>query len=88
MMAVYYIAVKVVGGPPFHDWWADVLMGSELADLATKGLEVIGTSEWLTSLVVDGIVAGVVLAFGCNTRIIACYFGRYRIYVKNCIYIR
>ncbi|WP_297810181.1 ferrous iron transport protein B [uncultured Finegoldia sp.] len=64
MMAVYYIAVKVVGGPPFHDWWADVVMGSELADLATKGLEVIGTSEWLTSLVVDGIVAGVGAVLG------------------------
>ena len=63
-MAVYYIAVKVVGGPPFHDWWADVVMGSELADLATKGLEVIGTSEWLTSLVVDGIVAGVGAVLG------------------------
>lgn len=21
MIAVYFIAVKVVGGPPFHDWW-------------------------------------------------------------------
>lgn len=64
MIAVYFIAVKVVGGPPFHDWWADTVMGTALADLATKGLEAIGTSEWVTSLVVDGIVAGVGAVLG------------------------
>ena len=64
MIAVYFIAVKVVGGPPFHDWWADTVMGTALADLVTKGLEAIGTSEWVTSLVVDGIVTGVGAVLG------------------------
>ncbi len=64
MIAVYYIAVKVVGGPPLHDWWADEVMGDGLADLATRFLESIGTSEWLKSLIVDGIVAGVGAVLG------------------------
>lgn len=64
MIAVYFIAVKVVGGPPIHDWWADTVMDEGLKNIATKALEAIGTSDWVTSLVVDGVIAGVGAVLG------------------------
>lgn len=64
MIAVYFIAVKVVGGPPIHDWWADTVMDEGLKNIATKALEAIGTSDWVTSLVVHGVIAGVGAVLG------------------------
>lgn len=58
MTGVYYIAVRVVGGP-VTDWVNDVFFGEMIGENVGAFLESIGTADWLNSLVVDGIIGGV-----------------------------
>ncbi len=58
MAAVYYISINIVGGP-VTDWVNDVLIGEIIAGNIGSFLESIGTTEWLVSLLVDGIIGGV-----------------------------
>lgn len=61
MFLVYYLSVGVVGSATV-DWVADGM--DAFGEWIGGVLENIGTSEWLTSLVVDGIVAGVGAVLG------------------------
>lgn len=58
MVAIYYLAINVVGGP-VTDWVNDNLFGGIVSDAVRGALQSMGVAAWLESLVVDGIVAGV-----------------------------
>ena len=62
MFIVYYISVTTVG-TWVTDWTNDTF-GGWVADLFSAGLGAIGAGELVTSLVVDGIVGGLVAVLG------------------------
>ena len=61
MFLVYYLSVGVVGTATVD--WVGGLMDS-IGEWTSGMLENLGTSEWLNSLVVDGIIAGVGAVLG------------------------
>ena len=62
MFLVYYLSVGVIGNFTV-DWISNLI--NTFGEKVRIGLEIIGTSEWINSLVVDGMIAGVgaVLSF-------------------------
>lgn len=58
MFVVYFVSVTTIGTRA-TDWTNDVLFGTWISNAATKGLESIGASDWVQSLVVDGIIGGI-----------------------------
>ena len=60
---VYIIAINFVGGP-VTDWVNDVFFTEIIGENFRGFLENAGTSEFLTSLLVDGIIAGVGAVLG------------------------
>ena len=58
MFIVYYVSITTVGGWA-TDWTNDVFFGEWILPGAQGFLENIGCAEWLTGLVVDGIIGGV-----------------------------
>ena len=62
MFVVYYISVTTIG-TWVTDWTNDTF-GGWVAGLFTSGLAAIGAGDMVTSLVVDGIVSGLVAVLG------------------------
>lgn len=58
IFGVYYVSVKLVGGP-VTDWVNDDFFGKMIGDNAKGFLEAAKVAPWLVSLVVDGIIGGV-----------------------------
>ncbi|MGN0295210.1 MAG: ferrous iron transport protein B [Lachnospiraceae bacterium] len=63
MFLVYYISVTTVGSF-VTDWTNDVLFGEIIPPAVQGFLESIGCADWLVSLIVDGIIAGVGAVLG------------------------
>lgn len=63
MFVVYYVSVKSVGDF-MTGWTNDVLFGDIIPPAISGALEAIGCADWLTGLIVDGIVAGVGAVLG------------------------
>ena len=63
MFIVYYVSVTTVG-TILTDWTNDTLFGEWIIPAAQTGLEAIGCADWLTGLLVDGIVSGVGAVLG------------------------
>ncbi|MDE7417004.1 MAG: ferrous iron transport protein B [Lachnospiraceae bacterium] len=63
MFLVYYISVTTVG-TWVTDWTNDVLFGEIIPPAIESGLEAIGCADWLSGLILDGIVAGVGAVLG------------------------
>ncbi len=63
MFLVYYISVTTVGAWA-TDWTNDVLFGDLVPPAIAQGLKNIGCADWLTGLILDGIVAGVGAVLG------------------------
>ena len=63
MYVVYYVSVTTVGAF-LTDWTNDTLFGEWIIPGAQGFLESIGCAEWLTGLLVDGIVSGVGAVLG------------------------
>jgi len=61
MFLVYYISVGVIGSFTV-DWVAENV--EKFGALVEQGLISLGASDWSTSLVVDGIIAGVGAVLG------------------------
>ncbi len=61
MFLVYYLSVGVIGSATV-DWVGGIM--DSFGEWVGGALESIGTSEWLNSLVVDGIIAGVGAVLG------------------------
>ncbi len=62
MYCVYWLAMGPLGS--FLTDWTNDVFGEWLIGLATSGLEALNASEWVTSLVADGIVGGVSAVLG------------------------
>ncbi len=63
MYAVYYISISTVGDL-VTGWTNDTLFGELICGNLRAFMESVGTAEWLTGLVVDGIVGGVGAVIG------------------------
>lgn len=63
MFIVYYVSVTTVG-TILTDWTNDTLFDEWIIPAAQTGLESIGCADWLTGLLVDGIVSGVGAVLG------------------------
>ena len=63
MFIVYYVSVTTVGSI-LTDWTNDTLFGEWILPAAQSGLESIGCADWLTGLLVDGIISGVGAVLG------------------------
>ena len=61
MFLIYYLSVGVIGRFTV-DWISDFV--DTFGEKVRTGLEIIGTSRWINSLVVDGIIAGVGAVLG------------------------
>lgn len=73
MTFVYYISAKVVGGP-ITDWINEVFFAEIIGENFRSFLISIGTSQWLVSLVIDGIFSGVGAVLGFLPMIATLYF--------------
>lgn len=73
MWMVYYISVTTVG-TLLTDWTNDVFVGEFLQGNALAFLEGIGTADWLTGLVVDGIIGGVGAVLGFLPQMLVLFF--------------
>ena len=63
MALVYYVSVTTVGAF-VTDWTNDVLFAEIIPPAVESGLNAVGVSGWLQSLILDGIVAGVGAVLG------------------------
>ena len=63
MALVYWISISTVGAW-VTDWTNDVLFGELICGNLGAWMESVGCAEWLTGLVVDGIVGGVGAVIG------------------------
>ena len=63
MTLVYYIAITTVGGA-LTDWTNDVFVGEWIVPAAQSFFEGIGCADWLTGLIVDGVISGVGAVLG------------------------
>ena len=61
MYSVYYFSLQ---GKMWTDWASDVLFGKYVPDLMTSGLTYLHVQDWLKSLIVDGVVAGIGTVLG------------------------
>ena len=59
MFLVYYVSVTTVGAF-LTDWTNDTLFGEWIIPGAQSLFENIGCADWLTGLIVDGIISGVI----------------------------
>ena len=58
MWLVYYVSVTTVGSI-LTDWTNDTLFGEWIIPAAQSFFEGIGCADWLTGLIVDGVISGV-----------------------------
>ena len=63
MFLVYYVSVTSVGAI-LTDWTNDTLFGEWIIPGAQSFFESIGCSDWLTGLIVDGVISGVGAVLG------------------------
>ncbi len=68
MFAVYYIAIETIGTWA-TDWVNDELFGEMIMPWAQEALEAAGTEEWMTSLIVDGIIGGIGAPLGFTPQV-------------------
>jgi ferrous iron transport protein B len=63
MWLVYYVSVTTVGAI-LTDWTNDTLFGEWIIPAAQSFFEGIGCADWLTGLIVDGVISGVGAVLG------------------------
>lgn len=73
MTLMYYISITTVGGW-MTDWTNDVFFGEIVTDAAKGMLESMAVPEWLSGLVVDGIIGGVGTVLGFVPQILLIFF--------------
>ena len=84
MFIVYYVSVTTVG-TILTDWTNDTLFGEWIIPAAQTGLESIGCADWLTGLLVDGIVSGVGAVLGFVPQMLVLFL--FLAFLEGCEYI-
>ena len=84
MYIVYYVSVTTVGSI-LTDWTNDTLFGEWIIPAAQSFFEGIGCADWLTGLIVDGIISGVgaVLGFVPNMLVLFIFLA----FLESCGYM-
>lgn len=84
MFLVYYVSITTVGAWA-TDFTNDTLFGGWITDGSSWLLEKIGCADWLTSLIVDGIIGGVgaVLGFVPQMLVLFLFLG----FLESCGYM-
>ena len=70
---VYYIAITTVGTMG-TDWVNDVLFGEWVPGAAESLMESMGVADWMSALVLDGIIAGVGAVLGFLPQMMVLFF--------------
>ena len=73
MYAVYYVSISTLGGI-LTDWTNDTLFGEWIVPAAQSFFEGIGCADWLTGLIVDGIISGVGAVLGFVPQMLVLFF--------------
>lgn len=73
MILVYYVSISTIGTGA-TDWVNEVLFGEIIPPAVEGWLTSIGTAEWLNSLILDGIIAGVGAVLGFVPQMLVLFF--------------
>ena len=73
MFLVYYLSISTVGTMG-SDWVNDELFGNIVPPAVEGFLAAIGTADWLNSLILDGIIAGVGAVLGFLPQMLVLFF--------------
>ena len=81
---VYYISVTTVGDV-VTNWTNEVLFGEIIPPMVENFLVSVGCAEWLQSLILDGIVAGVGAVLGFVPQMLVLFF--FLAFLESCGYM-
>ena len=84
MFIVYYVSITTVGGF-LTDWTNDTLFGEWIIPGAQSFFEGIGCADWLTGLIVDGIISGVGAVLGFVPQMLVLFF--FLAFLEGCGYM-
>lgn len=84
MFIVYYVSISTVGGF-LTDWTNDTLFGEWIIPGAQSFFEGIGCADWLTGLIVDGIISGVGAVLGFVPQMLVLFF--FLAFLEGCGYM-
>lgn len=84
MFLVYYVSITTVGGF-LTDWTNDTLFGEWIIPGAASLLENAGCADWLTGLIVDGIISGVGAVLGFVPQMLVLFL--FLAFLESCGYM-
>ena len=84
MWVVYYVSVTTVGSI-LTDWTNDTLFGEWIIPAAQNFFENIGCADWLTGLIVDGIISGVGAVLGFVPQMLVLFI--FLAFLESCGYM-
>ena len=84
MWIVYYVSVTTVGAL-LTDWTNDTLFGEWIVPGAQRFFEGIGCADWLTGLIVDGVISGVGAVLGFVPQMLVLFI--FLAFLESCGYM-
>ena len=84
MFIVYYVSVTTVGDW-LTGWTNDTLFGEWIVPGAQSFFEGIGCADWLTGLIVDGVISGVGAVLGFVPQMLVLFL--FRAFLESCGYM-
>ncbi len=84
MVLVYYVSVTTVGAI-LTDWTNDTLFGEWIIPAAQSFFENIGCADWLTGLIVDGVISGVGAVLGFVPQMLVLFL--FLAFLESCGYM-
>ena len=84
MFIVYYVSVTTIGAI-LTDWTNDTLFGEWIIPGAQSFFESIGCADWLTGLIVDGVISGVGAVLGFVPQMLVLFI--FLAFLESCGYM-
>ena len=84
MFIVYYVSVTTIGAI-LTDWTNDTLFGEWIIPGAQSFFENIGCADWLTGLIVDGVISGVGAVLGFVPQMLVLFI--FLAFLESCGYM-
>ncbi len=84
MFIVYYVSVTTIGAI-LTDWTNDTLFGEWIVPGAQSFFENIGCADWLTGLIVDGVISGVGAVLGFVPQMLVLFI--FLAFLESCGYM-